>query len=345
MTKFVYTFGGKTAEGKADMKNLLGGKGANLAEMCLLGLPVPAGLTITTECCTAYYENNCQLPAGLMDDVSKAAFEIQHGNYDVSLPSEIKEQEVYELVSSFKEMAQKLEQLELTRTELLAGVTHELKTPVTSISGLLQAVKDGVVKDHEATEFINMALTETTNHEGILYGYMSCEKFKKVDVLLNGKSIIDITDENGYQCNTLELGKHNINEQVELEFLLLEKEIQPKEIMFYTLDLEKFKNAINLLNKEKLEIIEYNKDYIKATINVENDNVLYTSIPYDKGFKIIVDGKEQNPEKTFDALISLKLEKGKHTIEFKYQSRGLKEGTIISLIGLLLFIITKKKER
>ncbi|MBR3529307.1 MAG: pyruvate, phosphate dikinase [Bacteroidales bacterium] len=72
MTKYVYTFGGKTAEGKADMKNLLGGKGANLAEMCLLGLPVPAGLTITTECCTAYYDNNCQLPKGLMDEVWSA---------------------------------------------------------------------------------------------------------------------------------------------------------------------------------------------------------------------------------------------------------------------------------
>ena len=70
-TKYVYTFGGKTAEGKADMKNLLGGKGANLAEMCLLGLPVPAGLTISTECCTAYYANNCQLPATLMDEVWK----------------------------------------------------------------------------------------------------------------------------------------------------------------------------------------------------------------------------------------------------------------------------------
>lgn len=67
--KYVYTFGGKTAEGKADMKNLLGGKGANLAEMCLMGLPVPAGLTITTECCTAYYGNNQQLPTGLMDEV------------------------------------------------------------------------------------------------------------------------------------------------------------------------------------------------------------------------------------------------------------------------------------
>ncbi len=78
MTKFVYTFGGKTAEGKADMKNLLGGKGANLAEMCLLGLPVPAGLTITTECCTAYYENNCQLPAGLMDEVWNAMKNVEN---------------------------------------------------------------------------------------------------------------------------------------------------------------------------------------------------------------------------------------------------------------------------
>ncbi|MDR0971931.1 MAG: pyruvate, phosphate dikinase [Bacteroidales bacterium] len=67
--KYVYTFGGKTAEGRAEMKNLLGGKGANLAQMCLLKLPVPAGLTITTECCTDYYANNCELPQGLMQQV------------------------------------------------------------------------------------------------------------------------------------------------------------------------------------------------------------------------------------------------------------------------------------
>lgn len=67
--KYVYYFGGKKAEGKADMKNLLGGKGANLAEMVNLSLPVPAGITITTECCTAYYENNCELPRSLYDEV------------------------------------------------------------------------------------------------------------------------------------------------------------------------------------------------------------------------------------------------------------------------------------
>jgi pyruvate,orthophosphate dikinase len=67
--KRVYSFGRKTAEGKADMKNLLGGKGANLAEMCHLGLPVPAGFTITTDACNEYYSNNCTLPKELMPEV------------------------------------------------------------------------------------------------------------------------------------------------------------------------------------------------------------------------------------------------------------------------------------
>ncbi len=70
--KRVYSFGNRTADGKADMKNLLGGKGANLAEMCLLGLPVPAGFTITTDVCTEYYQNNHQLPAELMPEVWEA---------------------------------------------------------------------------------------------------------------------------------------------------------------------------------------------------------------------------------------------------------------------------------
>ena len=75
--KRVYYFGGKSADGDGTMKNLLGGKGANLAEMCLLGLPVPAGLTITTETCMAYYANNCQLPSDLMDQVREGMKKIE----------------------------------------------------------------------------------------------------------------------------------------------------------------------------------------------------------------------------------------------------------------------------
>ena len=72
MTKYVYTFGGGAAEGAASDKNLLGGKGANLAEMCSLGIPVPAGFTVSTECCTAYYAGGCKLPPGLTDQVLAA---------------------------------------------------------------------------------------------------------------------------------------------------------------------------------------------------------------------------------------------------------------------------------
>ena len=70
--KYVYYFGGKRAEGKADMKELLGGKGANLAEMVNIGLPVPAGFTITTEVCTAYYKNNKKYPKELEKQVKDA---------------------------------------------------------------------------------------------------------------------------------------------------------------------------------------------------------------------------------------------------------------------------------
>ncbi|MCI5634395.1 MAG: pyruvate, phosphate dikinase [Alphaproteobacteria bacterium] len=72
MSKWVYTFGNGKAEGDANMRNLLGGKGANLAEMNKVGLPVPPGFTVTTDVCTYYYANNNTYPADLKDQVKTA---------------------------------------------------------------------------------------------------------------------------------------------------------------------------------------------------------------------------------------------------------------------------------
>src|ERR1700760_4898722 len=69
-TRWVYAFGGGRADGDASMKNLLGGKGANLAEMSSLGLPVPPGFTITTGAGVHYYANAQQYPADLKDQVA-----------------------------------------------------------------------------------------------------------------------------------------------------------------------------------------------------------------------------------------------------------------------------------
>jgi pyruvate,orthophosphate dikinase len=75
--RFVYEFGGKKAPGNAKMKNLLGGKGANLAEMTNLGIPVPPGFTITTEVCSVYYKHSKTLPKGLKEEVNTAMRRIE----------------------------------------------------------------------------------------------------------------------------------------------------------------------------------------------------------------------------------------------------------------------------
>lgn len=120
-----------------------------------------------------------------INQVAAAAKQVQEGNYALSLPSEVKEQEVYELVSSFEEMASKLQQLEKTRTELLAGVTHELKTPVTSISGLLQALKDEVVTGDEAKEFLEMAMNETTKMKTLVGDLLAFNSYAVDAIPLN----------------------------------------------------------------------------------------------------------------------------------------------------------------
>ena len=76
--KFVYSFGDGNSEGDASMKNLLGGKGANLAEMANMGLPVPLGFTITTEVCDEYYKNQKSFPVELKTQVEKALLHIEN---------------------------------------------------------------------------------------------------------------------------------------------------------------------------------------------------------------------------------------------------------------------------
>ncbi len=71
MKKFVYLFGNGKAEGKGDMKDVLGGKGAGLAEMTKIGIPVPPGFTISTEACKEFYDNGGKLPAGIIKEIEQ----------------------------------------------------------------------------------------------------------------------------------------------------------------------------------------------------------------------------------------------------------------------------------
>ena len=77
MTKWVYSFGDGKAEGGTEMRALLGGKGANLAEMSIIGLPVPPGFTVTTEVCTYYYANGETYPPELEREVHAALVQVE----------------------------------------------------------------------------------------------------------------------------------------------------------------------------------------------------------------------------------------------------------------------------
>ena len=77
MTKWVYRFGDGTAEGCAELRNLLGGKGTGLAEMSNLGLPVPPGFTITTEACSHFYAHDKSYPSELREQVECALADVE----------------------------------------------------------------------------------------------------------------------------------------------------------------------------------------------------------------------------------------------------------------------------
>lgn len=110
-------------------------------------------------------------------NVAEAAKEIVKGNYDLSLDENVKELELYEMIQSFKDMAERLRQLEALRTELLAGVTHELKTPIASISGLVQAVKEEVVSGQEAKEFLDICSKETARLQKMMEDLLDFNSF------------------------------------------------------------------------------------------------------------------------------------------------------------------------
>ena len=183
-------------------------------------------------------------------------------------------------------------------------------------------------------------------HGGLLYAYISSDYNKKIDVKVNGKSIIDTSDQNDYRYNILELGEYNVDDEVDFEIILLDSSIKFNDVVFYTLDKDNFEKQIEVLqNHNSLNIEKFNIDYIKGSVNVENDNeILYTSIPLDKGWTVKVDGKKVDKVEIFNSLIGIELSKGEHVIEFTYVPRGLYAGGFVSIVSLFLVIFLKKEK-
>lgn len=124
-----------------------------------------------------------------IQEVGAAAKQIVAGQYDVRLDVDHQTKEISELQASFREMAERLHKLETLRTQLLAGVTHELKTPVTSISGLVQAVRSGVVSGEEAEAFLTYCLKETGRLQSMIEDLLDFNSFAAGAVTVSIESV------------------------------------------------------------------------------------------------------------------------------------------------------------
>nr|WP_275899486.1 HAMP domain-containing sensor histidine kinase [Bacillus piscicola] len=181
-----------------------------------------------------------------IQDVARAATHIKEENYNFTLPEEIREQEVHELVHSFKDMAGRLQQLEGLRSEMLAGVTHELKTPITSITGLIQAVRDNVVEGEEADEFLHVSLQEANRLKAMVSDLLAFNSFvaHAVPVTLETHEINSLVKEVLHQW---QVANETDEMKVTVAYLEIPRNVQVDAIRFQQI-------IVNLLNNAKQAI-------------------------------------------------------------------------------------------
>ena len=108
-------------------------------------------------------------------------------------------------------------------------------------------------------------------------------------------------------------------------------------VVFY-LDLNHFKKMINELNNHQMTNVKINGNKVTGQIKVDKSSVLFASIPYEKGWKVYVDGKATNYEKVIDEFVGIRLPRGKHNIKMIYYPHHLKLGILISIISLISLI-------
>jgi len=116
-------------------------------------------------------------------------------------------------------------------------------------------------------------------------------------------------------------------------------------IKIYKLNKSVFDKGIQILKDNAMTNVVYYDGYVKGNVNVTNANVLFTSIPYENGWTAYVDGKKTDVIKVSDSFIGIKLDRGEHTVEFKYETPGIKTGIIISIISFVCLIYLIRKEK
>ena len=179
----------------------------------------------------------------------------------------------------------------------------------------------------------------------MVYMYFPSQYEREVNLWLN-KDFVDYYYEGGKMC-IQPLGRFTPGEEQSFIMTITEdnNEVLYRDTYFYYLDEEMFRSAIDELKQNPLEVEHFEEHHIKGTITADEDGIMFTSIAWEPGWTIYVDGQKIEPVKLVDALIGVPLTAGTHTIEMKFFPAGMKLGIIVSLIGVLTVIVIALYER
>lgn len=184
-------------------------------------------------------------------------------------------------------------------------------------------------KYNEGDASFSFTITPTQN--GNLYLYASSQEAKSATIVSDNVNLTYNFDE----PYILDAGYHFAGEEVTVTFTAGQADTANLTFYSYMVDKAAFETAYGLLNAGAYEINESSENYLKGTVNAAQNSVLYTSVPYDKGWRVMIDGKQAELMKVGDALMGVSIPQGQHTVEFRYIPAGLLPGAAVSAVALI----------
>ncbi len=201
------------------------------------------------------------------------------------------------------------------------------------------------IKNHDGYEKTGsneakLTYTLTIDSDKPLYFYIPSEYPRDCTLKLNGKSLGTYFGEKDYGIK--ELGTFAVGEEITVELVLKETYIYPRKNcdFFYYFDEEAFRSSMETLSAGTMDAYSDSDDHITGTITVpESGQIVFTTIPYDEGWQITVDGEEAEIFPVLnDTLLAFRCSAGKHDLEFTYRPDCVKNGLIFTGIGLAAFL-------
>lgn len=216
---------------------------------------------------------------------------------------------------------------------------------ISSLTGRTNKIYEPLKKEKLATSKFKFTIKDNPKYIYLGFRYkipINVDYF--AEIYINGNFVSVLSSDNS---GILRID-NNFGDEIELSIRYIgtkqeDNDLIENSIVMYTFNEEEFFKSIDILSKEQMKVISMEGNYVKGTINSNKDNVLFTSIPYEKGWSVYVDGKKVDKLKINDGFIGVELEKGDHVIEFKFWPTGLKIGIIISLSSLTILILYKRK--